>query len=121
MTREQAKELVPIIKAFGDGKQVEFKSFDGWKVLNDYPSFMSEPEYYRIKLEPKKRLMTRGEILYMVTTTPAMVVREGDSAVFPAMRLSYLDDISLYEWAIIDKHGDPIDGWHKFETEDNDE
>lgn len=50
MTREEAKELLPIIKAFAEGKTIQFRgrdveesSFDG--SLNDY----------RIKPEPKYR------------------------------------------------------------------
>ena len=54
MKRETAKELLPIIKAFSEGKQIQF--FDGtiWEDRNTL-SFDSDPSRYRIKPEPKYR------------------------------------------------------------------
>ena len=55
MTREEAKELLPIIQAFADGKTIEIYD-DEWKtmVLKD-PHFDCAPSCYRIKPEPKYR------------------------------------------------------------------
>lgn len=55
MTREEAKELLPIIQAFADGKTTEIYD-DEWKtmVLKD-PYFDCTPSCYRIKPEPKYR------------------------------------------------------------------
>lgn len=55
MTREEAKELLPIIQAFADGKTIEIYD-DEWKtmVLKD-PHFDWIPSCYRIKPEPKYR------------------------------------------------------------------
>ena len=55
MTREEAKELLPIIQAFADGKTIEIYD-DEWKtmVLKD-PHFDCVPSHYRIKPEPKYR------------------------------------------------------------------
>ena len=55
MTREEAKELLPIIQAFADGKTIEIYD-DEWKtmVLKD-PHFDCVPSCYRIKPEPKYR------------------------------------------------------------------
>lgn len=55
MNRQQAKELLPIIQAFAEGKTIEFKNaFGNWtncnEVLFNYP-----PKDYRIKPEPKYR------------------------------------------------------------------
>lgn len=56
MTREEAKELLPIIQAYADGKTIEFlhKSYKGaiWTELDD-PDFMWNANNYRIKPEPK--------------------------------------------------------------------
>lgn len=54
MTREQAKNLLPMIQAFAEGKKVEYKNVYGkWIEVNN-PSF-DEPTDYRIKPEPKYR------------------------------------------------------------------
>ena len=117
MTRERAKELVPIIAAYAEGKIVETMCNGKW---TEAPSLdWVEFACYRIKPEPKMRPMTRGEVLYKVTTTPGMVVRTGGSNLaVPAQSSFYTNNITADEWAIIDSKGDPIDGWHKFEVEE---
>ena len=55
MTREEAKELLPIIKAYSEGKEIEYEDYDGkWGVLGN-PLFKDKPNKYRIKLETKYR------------------------------------------------------------------
>lgn len=114
MTREKAKELAPIIQAFGDGVNVEYNEGNGWHDASD-PRWYSDVDY-RIKPEPKTRPMTRGEVLYMVTTTPAMVSTFDGLPFVPAQGLDYSCSIERYRYAIIDKSGNPVDGWHKFEV-----
>ena len=54
MTREEAKELLPIIQAYAEGKTIQF--FDGGKWYDVYETdFYQSPEKYRIKPEPKYR------------------------------------------------------------------
>ena len=54
MTREQSKELLPIIQAFAEGKTVQF--LDGGKWADVYETdFHESPVKYRIKPEPKYR------------------------------------------------------------------
>ena len=54
MTREEAKELLPIIQAFAEGKTVQF--LDGGKWADVYETdFHESPVKYRIKPEPKYR------------------------------------------------------------------
>ena len=54
MTREQAKELLPIIQAYAEDKEIEVLFGTEWvKVTN--PDFTLSPENYRIKPEPKYR------------------------------------------------------------------
>ena len=61
MTREEAKELIPIMQAFADGKTIEFFKQGEWMELND-PDFMWDSYKYRIKPEPKYRpFKTREE------------------------------------------------------------
>ena len=54
MTREEAKELMPIMQAFAEGRTIQF--LDGGKWHDLYESdFYKSPERYRIKPEPKYR------------------------------------------------------------------
>jgi hypothetical protein len=65
MTREQAKELLPIIQAFAEGKTIQFKSIDDkWDDFynkEDKLSFDSPIHKYRIKPEPKYRPFANKE------------------------------------------------------------
>lgn len=55
MNRNQAKELLPIIKAFSEGKVIQVKQTTGnWMSYCDI-AFNSDPKCYRIKPEPKYR------------------------------------------------------------------
>ena len=54
MTREEAKELLPIIQAYAEGKTVEHLDDDKWGEIKD-PLFCAGPKRYRIKSEPKYR------------------------------------------------------------------
>lgn len=55
MTREEAKELLPIMQAFIEGKTIEEKDcHDTWNSLDNL-RFLNHPENYRIKPEPKYR------------------------------------------------------------------
>ena len=54
MTREKAKELLPIISAYAEGKTVQFMdNKDMWQDYDD-PNFFGDVKY-RIKQEPKYR------------------------------------------------------------------
>ncbi len=55
MNREQAKELLPIIQAFAEGRTIEFKDSYGKWVKSDLLAFDLSPKNYRIKREPKYR------------------------------------------------------------------
>lgn len=49
MTREEAKELLPVIQAFAEGKVIEFfDNVKGWIEMEN-PAFKLPPELYRIK------------------------------------------------------------------------
>ena len=57
MTREEAKELLPIIQAFAEGKSIQFRKGYDWidiKTGEDL-SFLRPPSDYRIKPESKYR------------------------------------------------------------------
>ena len=54
MTKEEAKELLPIIQAWADGKNIQFLSDGEWHDINQ-ADFTCYPDKYRIKPEPKYR------------------------------------------------------------------
>ena len=56
MTREEAKELLPIIQAWVEGKTIEIGDNTGWKdLIIESPKFDCKPSCYRIKPESKYR------------------------------------------------------------------
>ena len=59
MTREEAKELLPVIQAFAEGKTIQYFNIseDKWCDIpsNVNVAFTREPCDYRIKSEPKYR------------------------------------------------------------------
>ena len=56
MKREEAKELLPIIQAFAEGKVIQCKNCitNEWRDF-DEPAFNGLPNNYRIKPQPKYR------------------------------------------------------------------
>ena len=54
MTREEAKEILPIIQAWVEGKNIQFLSDGEWQDINQ-ADFTCYPDKYRIKPEPKYR------------------------------------------------------------------
>ena len=63
MNRKEAKELIPIIQAFAEGKEIESRCIKGDKSLwydDEDPSFDNDFEY-RIKPEPKYRPFKNAE------------------------------------------------------------
>ena len=63
MTREEVKEILPILQAFADGKTIESRYIKGDKSLwydDEDPRFDNDLEY-RIKPEPKYRHFANAE------------------------------------------------------------
>ena len=54
MTREEAKQLLPIIQAYAEGKEIQQPDGYDWYDLDD-PDFMANGSSYRIKPETKYR------------------------------------------------------------------
>ena len=56
MTREEAKEMLPIIQAWADGKTVDWYDEDiGWRASGFELDFDKNPKYFRIKSEPESK------------------------------------------------------------------
>lgn len=54
MTREEAKELIPIMQAYAEGRTIQFLDGGKWLDLCE-TDFYESPDRYRIKPEPKYR------------------------------------------------------------------
>ena len=64
MKREEAKQLLPIIQAFAEGKDIEYrtKGFnEDWKKVTQIPALSFESFEYRIKPNPKYRPFANAE------------------------------------------------------------
>lgn len=65
MNRQQAKELLPIIQAFADGKAIEVRSNSKYNpgewIETTTPTFDIKSHEYRIKPEPKYRSFKDAE------------------------------------------------------------
>lgn len=62
MIQEEAKDLWPLIKAWSEGKIVQFQGTDGvWRDFNPDPdlSFNYPPDCYRLKPEPRRIFINR--------------------------------------------------------------
>ena len=56
LTREEAKEMLPIIQAWADGKTVEWYDEDiGWRASGFTLDFDKNPKYFRIKSESESK------------------------------------------------------------------
>ena len=63
LTREEAKEMLPIIQAWADGQTVDwYDPAIGWRLSGFTLAFDKKPNFYRIKPEPRYRpFKTREE------------------------------------------------------------
>ena len=97
MTREEAKELLPIIQAFADGKTIEIYD-DEWKtmVLKE-PHFDCVPSHYRIKPEPKYRPFKNQEECWneMMKHQPFGWLKDTDTGGYIIISELYDEDIEI--------------------------
>ena len=99
MTREEAKELLPIIQAFADGKTIQVWYNDTWQD-EEYPSFV-ELNLFRIKPESKYRPFKNQEECWneMLKHQPFGWVKSKDKGYFHLIGLvqfaSELEDVMI--------------------------
>ncbi|MHC1600410.1 MAG: hypothetical protein ACXQS5_06300 [Candidatus Methanospirareceae archaeon] len=79
-------------------------------------SFLGWEHYERIP-EPKKRPMTRKEILGFIAWNPHIVVRIQDEPPQVSNKFNFIRDMQMYSWAPITEAGE-IGEWNKFEVSD---
>ena len=61
MDKNQAKQLLPIIQAFAEGKTIEQRCAESWVEVDEDCDFHFPANYYRIKPESKYRPFKNGE------------------------------------------------------------
>jgi hypothetical protein len=108
MTREEAKEAAEVMKAYAEGKVIQCNSGDGnWRDNSSDLEFGFDWLHfdYRIKPTPKKRLMTREEVLGFVANTPGIVASGTPYGFALANQFDYMNSIEQYKWATISPDG----------------
>ena len=95
MTREEAKELLPIIQAFADGKTIEIYDKEWKTIFFKDPHFDCAPSRYRIKPEPKYRPFKTKEECWneMMKHQPFGWIRESNTKIL--YNISMIDDCYL--------------------------
>lgn len=53
MNRDQAKQVLPLITAYAEGKTIQQRKFNGWQDIDQLDFFTYSIENFRIKPEPK--------------------------------------------------------------------
>ena len=109
MTREEAKELLPIIQAFAEGKTIQYRHIarSTWYDL-DSGQFNCDMYYYRIKPEPKYRPFKTKEECWteMLKHQPFGWVKEISSEMLylingiSDMSIVIMEDISSFKEAL---------------------
>lgn len=97
MNREEAKQLLPIIQAFADGKRAEFLRSDGeWVELKGEPDFSFPPDRYRIKTEPEVIWVNKfkgGDIYKYITEEEARHGTEGNEHLYEYIAKKFVEAI----------------------------
>lgn len=87
MNRKEAAKLLPIIKAFAEGKDIEYrtKGFnENWKKVTQISELSFKSFEYRVKPEPKYRPFANAEecLKEMQKHTPFGLIKKNVSKVF---------------------------------------
>ena len=103
MTREEVKEMLPIMQAYAEGKTIQFRENinNMWEDIIR-PSFNKSPSAYRIKPEPRYRPFKTQEECWneMQKHQPFGWVRENSSGHYKHINNLYTNKISFQETEI---------------------
>ena len=96
MTREEAKDLLPIIQAWAEGKNIQFLSDGEWHDINQ-ADFTCYPDKYRIKPEPKYRPFRNVEECWqeMQKHQPFGWLKDRDTGGYIIISELYYEDIEI--------------------------
>lgn len=87
MNREESKILAPIIKAYGDNKEIEYFNGKEWESCEHSVGFLDKPEKYRIKPQSKLVPFTfednlLGKIVVYSDESKAMITAQKKDGVY---------------------------------------
>lgn len=89
MTREDAKILAPIIKAFGEGEDVQTKVGSEWYPFKEM-EFNGYPRNYRIKPKPEilyaNKLNNEGVFVYNTRRSAMKGIRDSNDYIYIAKK-----------------------------------
>lgn len=108
MTREEAKQMLPIIQAYAEGKEIQFKLEDKW-INTKNPDLEFGVGTYRIKPEPKYRPFENAKECWneMLKHQPFGWIKVKDQEIYlqvlsvdneGVMFCDYEDDTILYDY-----------------------
>lgn len=99
MKQSEAKDFLPIIEAWAEGKTLQFKAYssDRWVDVSgdDCVAFATDPSRFRIKPEPRKFYAIEykcGSVAYMCSTKEARDVFNSTGRGKPITLMEVLDD-----------------------------
>ena len=97
ITREKAKELLPIIKAYSEGKKIQFFNGVEWVDKEEILFFDDEPNRYRIKPNKKYRPFKNSQECWeeMQKHQPFGWIKNENGAYFS---LSFIDNTTDLEY-----------------------
>ena len=98
MTREEAKHFWPIIKAYSEGKTIEYLLSEGrWADVTEDFLFDNSHERYRIKQEPSYRPFTSKDECWeeMRKHQPFGWFRHKKEGLYEPMRIDISEDTSF--------------------------
>lgn len=102
INRKEAAELSPFIKAFGEGRIIEFSSITdvskAWREVTDFPIGMIKNFKFRIKPEPKYRPFANAEECWaeMLKHQPFGVVKDKGGFYIPTLEGNMKANIGDY-------------------------
>ena len=105
MTREEAKELLPILQAYVEGNTIQMESVNGEWVDDDDPTFNTLTYSYRIKSQPHYRPFKDTEECWeeMQKHQPFGWLKDKDEGEYFVLaisdRLSYENKLETYTFA----------------------
>lgn len=82
MTKETAKDYLPLVQALAQGKTIQWQSIEGWIDAPGPIAFDADPSCYRIKPEPRRWwLVWDGQGLPRIWSDPPMQGHPGMTVV----------------------------------------
>lgn len=87
MTKEQAKHLSEVLKAYSEGKELEYLTMDNEWVPKRGSNFDANPFNYRIKPEPKYRPYKSAEEFLKAQKEHGPYIKISDDYYLPDMLL----------------------------------